>query len=346
MNNVLDYKGFRFFQSSYDKDELGTVLSVNHDRLGTVVTYLGYLLMSIGMLFSLFLSGTRFDKLKKSLAKMKNTAGVLILGLLLSTNAYSQGHDHTHDTKGEGTYALKIDKAHAEAFGKLLVQDNGGRIKPLNTMASEILRKVTRQENFEGLDASQMYLSMITYPEYWQKVPMIKVTHDALKDKLGVEGKYASFLSVFDDNFLYSLGAELEEINRKKDSERSKYDKDILQVDERVNICYNVYTGSMLKVFPDSGDVNNKWYSDIAEPFPFKGGDSTFVRNIIGMYLGAVEEATITGDWTKANENLDFIFKYQNKFGKSVLPSESKIKLEVWYNEAHIFKNLFRLPLL
>ena len=35
MNNVLDYQGFRFFQSSYDKDELGTVLSVNHDFWGT-----------------------------------------------------------------------------------------------------------------------------------------------------------------------------------------------------------------------------------------------------------------------------------------------------------------------
>ena len=33
MNNVLDYQGYRF-QSSYDQDELGTVLSVNHDFWG------------------------------------------------------------------------------------------------------------------------------------------------------------------------------------------------------------------------------------------------------------------------------------------------------------------------
>lgn len=31
MNNVLDYDQFRFFQSSYDQDEKGTILSVNHD---------------------------------------------------------------------------------------------------------------------------------------------------------------------------------------------------------------------------------------------------------------------------------------------------------------------------
>lgn len=31
MNHILDYNGYRFFQSSYDKDEKGTILSVNHD---------------------------------------------------------------------------------------------------------------------------------------------------------------------------------------------------------------------------------------------------------------------------------------------------------------------------
>ncbi|WP_222597313.1 cytochrome c biogenesis protein ResB [Chitinophaga pinensis] len=35
MNHTLDYGGFRFFQSSYDADEKGTILSVNHDVTGT-----------------------------------------------------------------------------------------------------------------------------------------------------------------------------------------------------------------------------------------------------------------------------------------------------------------------
>jgi cytochrome c-type biogenesis protein CcsB len=346
MNNVLDYEGYRFFQSSYDKDELGTVLSVNHDRWGTIITYLGYLLMSIGMFFTLFVKGTRYDKLKNILNKMKAGVGVLILGFVFSTSAYAQEHDHDHDhDHAEGdvaAYALHIDKEHAEKFGSLLVQDKGGRIKPLNTMASEIARKVTRSEGFEGLDASQLYLSMMVYPEYWQSVPMVKVTHDGVKEKLNVDGKYTTFLSVFDNNFNYLLGPELEEINRKKESERSKYEKDILAVDERVNILYMLYTGSMLRIFPDSTDLNNTWYSNIAEPFPFRGEDSTFVRNILGMYIGTVQEATQTGDWTNADEMLSYIVKYQNKFGKDVLPAESKIKLEVWYNEAQIFKKLFQ----
>jgi cytochrome c-type biogenesis protein CcsB len=342
MNHVLDYKGFRFFQSSYDKDELGTVLSVNHDRLGTVITYLGYLLMAIGMFFTLFVKGTRYDRLKETLSKLKEKSMIILAILALGTQVYAQdSHDHSHDIGAMKEHALAIDKEHAKAFGELLIQDKGGRVKPLNTMASEVIRKVTRQEEFDGLDPSQLYLSMLVYPEYWQTVPMIKVTHDGVKEKLDVDGKYATFLNLFNDNFQYVLGPELEEINRKKESERSKYEKDILAVDERVNICYMLYTGSMLRIFPDSGDVNDTWYASVADPFPFRGEDSLFVKSILGMYFGTVAEATQTGDWSSADQMLSYIVQYQHKFGKDILPSESKVKLEIWYNKAQIFKKLF-----
>ena len=42
MNNILNHKGYRFFQASFDPDEKGTVLSVNDDFWGTFITYAGY----------------------------------------------------------------------------------------------------------------------------------------------------------------------------------------------------------------------------------------------------------------------------------------------------------------
>ena len=60
MNNVLDYQGYRFFQSSYDQDEKGTVLSVNHDMWGTWITYLGYALMILGFIWTLFNKHSRY----------------------------------------------------------------------------------------------------------------------------------------------------------------------------------------------------------------------------------------------------------------------------------------------
>ncbi len=55
MNNTLDIKGYRLFQASYDPDEKGTVLIVNQDAMGRVITYTGYLLLGIGLLLSLFI---------------------------------------------------------------------------------------------------------------------------------------------------------------------------------------------------------------------------------------------------------------------------------------------------
>ena len=54
MNNVLNYKGYRLFQSSYDKDEKGTILSVNHDWWGTLITYIGYSLLGLGFILVFF----------------------------------------------------------------------------------------------------------------------------------------------------------------------------------------------------------------------------------------------------------------------------------------------------
>lgn len=67
MNNVLDYRGYRFFQASFDADEKGTVLSVNHDFWGTWISYIGYFLLYIGLMAILFDKNTRFGDLKRKL---------------------------------------------------------------------------------------------------------------------------------------------------------------------------------------------------------------------------------------------------------------------------------------
>ena len=65
MNNVLDYKGYRFFQSAYLPDESGTILSVNHDKWGTIVTYIGYALLASGMVLSLLWNTRLFNFIPK-----------------------------------------------------------------------------------------------------------------------------------------------------------------------------------------------------------------------------------------------------------------------------------------
>jgi hypothetical protein len=71
MNNVLDVKGYRFFQASYDSDEEGTVLSVNKDVAGRNVTYAGYLLLALGCMLCLTGKNGRIRTLYKQLYKLR-----------------------------------------------------------------------------------------------------------------------------------------------------------------------------------------------------------------------------------------------------------------------------------
>lgn len=338
MNHVLDYRGYRFFQSSYDRDELGTVLSVNHDSWGTMITYLGYLLMAMGMFFTLFKKGTRYQGISEKLKKLKKSAGVAGLLLLLAGSTFAQDHNHTVDT----SFVKNIDANHSNKLAYVLVQDHGGRIKPIHTVASELLRKVSRKEDLEGLNPVSAMLSMMVYPQYWQQKPMIKVSHPALKELLGTSSKYVSMNAMFDDGFEYKLLDKVEEINRKRASERSKFDNDVLKVDERVNILYMLYSGKMLAMFPDPESANHKWYAQNETPFGIRGEDSLFVKSIMPMYLEAVHEATATGEWAKADEVLSYIDRYQKKYGADILPSVKKVDMEVSYNKLDIFNQLYK----
>lgn len=70
MNHPLNYGGFKFFQMSYDPDEKGTVLSVNHDP-GMIPTYIGYTLLFLGLILNIFNPKSRFGRTLKSLTGKK-----------------------------------------------------------------------------------------------------------------------------------------------------------------------------------------------------------------------------------------------------------------------------------
>ena len=143
MNNILKYKGYRFFQSSFDKDEKGTILSVNQDYWGTLISYFGYFLMTLGMALTLFSRNSRFQTLVRLSSKLqanRRKVKIALIGLLISGMSLS----------GNSAFGAEHSKAkHIEAFGELLVQDHQGRIEPVSTLASDLLRKITKKNNWE-----------------------------------------------------------------------------------------------------------------------------------------------------------------------------------------------------
>src|SRR5690606_16795417 len=127
MNNILNYKGYRLYQSSYDQDEKGTVLSVNHDGTGTIVTYTGYFLMTLSMFWALFAPGTRFRALMHQVDRTHRKRKGLVSGILVwMLLGGAQGV--------VGQAPPVPDKELAAEFGAVWVQDKGGRIKPLNSL--------------------------------------------------------------------------------------------------------------------------------------------------------------------------------------------------------------------
>lgn len=142
MNNVLDYGGYRFFQSSYDQDEQGIILSVNKDP-GKIPTYIGYTLPTLGFLWILFAKNSRFQKLSNYLKNQKNL--LLILFCLFAFNIKSFADENTLKL----IQNIKENSAkHSMLFGSLLVQDFDGRIKPIDTLAMNYIHKITKKMIF------------------------------------------------------------------------------------------------------------------------------------------------------------------------------------------------------
>lgn len=336
MNNILNYGGYRFFQSSYDKDEKGTILSVNRDYWGTLITYIGYAVLAAGLLYNFFSRNSRFRKLAKMSSELKKKSAMAVI-LLLASLGLSAQHMHQPNIN-----PLNINKQHAKKFGELIVQDQDGRMKPVNTLSSEIMRKIYRKDKMSGLNSDQIFLGMLTNPVYWQGVPMIKVSDGELKRLIGVSGKYASFNDFLDQEMgFYKLSEAVNKAYEKKPVERTSFDKDVIKVDERVNIFFLAISGDFLTAFPEPGHPNSKWHT-AENPYDFFDTvDAEFVGNILPVYYVSVVDAMSSGNWSQADSNLVYLKTFQNRYGTEVMPSKLKSGLEIFYNNANIFKRLF-----
>ncbi|QAA81510.1 cytochrome C biogenesis protein [Aequorivita sp. H23M31] len=353
MNNVLDHDGYRFFQSGFDPDEGGTILSVNHDWWGTWITYIAYFFLYIGLLAILFSKDSRFGKLEIMLdrIKRKKKSMITILVLLLGFSGMAQQPESTSHASlpkeqvDSLIIANAVSKEHAEKFGHLLIQDNG-RMKPINTFASELLRKVSRSDHYKGLDADQVFISMSEFPRLWVEVPLIalKRGNDSIRHVAGVPDgqKNISLLDLFDNKGNYKLEPYLAAATRT--TTPNQYQKDFIKAHENFSLLNAALSGSILKIFPIPGDPGNKWvsYPELGE-VNITGMDSLYARNILPMYFDSLKKARESGDYTQADDFLESITNFQKKYGAEIMPSENKLAAETIYNKADIFNRLYKL---
>ncbi len=341
MNNILDYRSYRFFQSSYDTDEKGTVLSVNNDP-GKLPTYLAYLLMAIGFVLTILNPKSRFRKLASAIQKdtLKNSSIAILLSFMFLFSPSSSIADDIDKAIKE---AQSYDIDHANAFGDLLIQSVDGRVKPIDTFSNEIMRKLVKKTTLHDMNSNQVILGMITNPTAWQQIRMIKITHTKLQKILGMEDgeKYASFNDFFDQSKnSYKLATYAQEAAQKRPIQRNEFDRRVIKADEKLNISYMIFTGDLFKIVPKTDDPMKKWYGVRDSISTFPTDESNEVRELFVNYFSSIDKARKDGDWSKATAQLDKLKAYQYKISADIIPSKNKLRAEKIFKQLSITNKL------
>ncbi len=326
---------------------------------GTWITYIGYFLLYIGLMGIMFFGDTRFRSLQQMLEKIKaKRAALTAVALFFATSflsAQETATDHAHSgmpTQQQVDSIIQstvVAKEHAEKFGALVIQDEGGRMKPINTFASELLRKLSRTDSYKDLSENQVFLSMMMNPGVWYNTEFIalgKKENDSIRKIIGVpEGtEFVKATDFFDQKGTYKLQPYLEKAT--STTNPSNFEKDFKKVGERLSLLNIALSGQIVKIFPLLNNENNKWVSAVE----YRSGQyqiqdslySNFVRNAMPYYLGSLKSSIATGDYSEPDRLLDAFKQNQLNHGAEVLPSENKIKTEIIYNKLDLFNRLYK----
>ena len=339
MNHILNYNGYRFFQSSFDKDEQGTYLSVNHDAWGTWVSYLGYAILTLGMILAMFNKKGRLRQLAKNLtnARQKSLVFIGVIGLgFLPVSVVAADHNDTIEELSV------INATHASKFARILIQDHRGRIKPMDTYAKEIMRKLSGKETINGQSAEQIILGMVTNPMNWSDVPLIKMgKHQQTVSIVGTGNKLASYADFFNLDNSYKLSGPIRNAYNTPNKDRGVFEKEMLKLDERISICSMIFSGRFLKAFPVADDVNNSWIApSVIGQQEDDDSQRPFSEIFYAAYIPALQSSLSDNDWTRPNQMIDELSQFQYQIGGSIIPPQRKINSEFLLNRIKVFNRL------
>ena len=301
----------------------------------------------------------RMESLRRQLDKIKKKKSKLVIITLLffSFNGFTQSqhssnHTNVRPTQTQLDSILNINitpAVEADRFGHLIVQDTDGRMKPINTYASELLRKLSKKDSYNGFDANQVFLSMQESPQLWYNVPLIYLKAkkaDTIRTILGLKktAKYAALVDFLNPNLDYKLGPYLEDAYSAQIP--TAIQKIFKETDQRVSLLFNTLEGNALRIYPIPDDENNTWVSSKE----FRERDyilkdslyGNFIKTGFIAYLATLQnDKALNTDFSKSQQLLEAIKATQTKFGRSTTISQDKVEAEILYNRYDIFKKLF-----
>ncbi len=231
MNNIAVVEGYRFYQTSFDRDMKGSILTVTYDPYGTGITYIGYGLLIVSAILLLLLRTPRIKQLYRQL----NGSKVLAIGCLVLVAATSFA---------KTPVVAREDAEKAER--KLIVYN--GRICPLNTLAHDFCLKITGKTSYKGLSAEQFLLSLPLAPEEWSEKQLLKIKNKALKERLGISTDLARIKDFYESDGRYKLDILLnEQMSKGEDEQDKKLVRSIYDVDEQISLVNAAVTGKLIE---------------------------------------------------------------------------------------------------
>ena len=310
MNNIGSCQSYRFYQSGYDPDLQGTYLSVSHDPWGIGITYTGYALLLLSMLWNILAKGKWQNRLVVSGKRLA------VLGLCFLPFA-----------SFAAPKALPADVA--SEFGNLYTYYNG-RICPFQTVAIDFTTKLYGKSSYQGLSAEQVVTGWILFPTTWVDQPFIKVKGQTVHELLKTDETYVSYDDFFDKG-QYRLDEVLSQMHTGTQLPDARA---VTEVDEKMNLLLMLWNGQLLKLYPADG----KWYSredDLPETLPH---DQWFFIKHSMDYVG---ELAVQQNYQELTATLQKIRQYQQKtMGEGNLPSDFQFKAEKLYNSLNYIKLL------
>ena len=329
MNNIYSHRSYRLYQSSYDEDGKGSVLAINADPYGIPVTYTGYALLFISLVWMLFDPKGGYRRLLKSPLLKK---GALMTALILSMGNIQTLH--AESATGNLQNAV-LPKETAEKFGELHILYND-RICPVQTFALDFCKKIYGARSYQGLTAEQVLSGWVFYGNTWANEPFIKIKSGEMKTAMNLPD-YASLNTFFNREMGgYTIGQYVQEYYN---GQQDKFHQQAADIDGKIQIIMELREGISLKVLPYTFTKNVKATKD--HPF-IKAGTTTwfspvdklsqavehqhalYIRNVFSLLNGDVK----AGNTSRVNEFFVKMKKYQEVSSGNSLPTATQYKAE------------------
>ncbi|MBN2915540.1 MAG: cytochrome c biogenesis protein CcsA, partial [Prevotella sp.] len=329
MNNIYSHRSYRLYQSSYDEDGKGSVLAINADPYGIPVTYTGYALLFISLVWMLFDPKGGYRKLLKSPLLKK---GALITALILSMGNIQTLH--AESATGNLQNAV-LPKETAEKFGELHILYND-RICPVQTFALDFCKKIYGARSYQGLTAEQVLSGWVFYGNTWANEPFIKIKSGEMKTAMNLPD-YASLNTFFNREMGgYTIGQYVQEYYN---GQQDKFHQQAADIDGKIQIIMELREGISLKVLPYTFTKNVKatkdhpfikagtttWFSPVDKlPQAVEHQHALYIRNVFSLLNGDVK----AGNTSRVNEFFSKMKKYQEVSSGNSLPTNTQYKAE------------------